>query len=81
LIGCDLTLNDLYTIMKSRFDLSCLIVEEKEDASQFSSLADVCIKFGIIHGTLVLECVLPSEGLFGLECSETGHELQLTKLL
>jgi KaiC/GvpD/RAD55 family RecA-like ATPase len=81
LIGCDLTLNDLYTIMKSRFDLSCLIVEEKEDASQFSSLADVCLKFGIVHGTLVLECVLPSEGLFGLKCSETGHELQLTKLL
>jgi KaiC/GvpD/RAD55 family RecA-like ATPase len=81
LVDCDLTLNELYTFMKSRFNLSYLIVEEKIDELQFPSLADVYLKFGIIHGTLVLRCVIPSEGLFSFNCSETGQELELNRLL
>jgi KaiC/GvpD/RAD55 family RecA-like ATPase len=81
MIGSDLTLYDLCTMMKSRFDLSFLIVEKEEDVLQFSSLADVYLKFAIISGTLVLRCVMPSEGLFGVNCSKTRHELQLSRLL
>jgi hypothetical protein len=66
--------------MKSRFDLSFLTVEKEEDVSQFSSFADVYLKFAIISGTLVLRCVIPSEGFFGVNCSETRHELQLNRL-
>jgi hypothetical protein len=81
MIGSDLTLYDLCTMMKSRVDLSFLIVEKEEDVLQFSSLADVYLKFAIISGTLVLRCVMPSEGLFGVNCSKTRHELQLSRLL
>ena len=81
LVDSDLTLNELYMTMKSRFDLSYLIMEEKTHGLQFSSLADVYLKFGIIHGTLVLRCVTPSEGLFSFSCSETGQELHLNRLL
>jgi hypothetical protein len=81
MIVSDLTLYDLCTMMKSRFDLSFLIVEREEDVSQFSSFADVHLKFAIIFGSLVLRCVIPSEGLFGVNCSGTRHELQLSRLL
>jgi KaiC/GvpD/RAD55 family RecA-like ATPase len=80
MIGSDLTLYDLCKMMKSRFDLSFLTVEKEEDVSQFSSFADVYLKFAIISGTLVLRCVIPSEGFFGVNCSETRHELQLNRL-
>jgi KaiC/GvpD/RAD55 family RecA-like ATPase len=81
MIVSDLTLYDLCTMMKSRFDLSILIGEREEDVSQFSSFADVHLKFAIIFGSLVLRCVIPSEGLFGVNCSGTRHELQLSRLL
>jgi hypothetical protein len=61
--------------------LSFLIVEREEHVSQFSTFADVHLKFAIIFGSLILRCVMPSEGLFGVNFSRTRHELQLSKLL
>lgn len=79
--GGGLSLYDLWNTMKSNFDLSFIIAQKEEDIPQLSSIADVYLKFAIISDTLVLRCVMPSEGLFGVNCSEARQELQLSRLL
>jgi len=77
----NLSLYDLVYIFKKHFELTFIIADEEQDISQYLPITDLDLKFELIHGTLILRCVLPSESIYGVNFREDGRGMQLHKIL
>jgi len=75
-----MNLYDLSRLFKNNFTLSFIIVNSEDDVQRFKSICDVYLKFVVISGTLILKCVMPSLGVFGVKLSDS-HRLQLLRSL
>jgi KaiC/GvpD/RAD55 family RecA-like ATPase len=72
-----MNLYDVSRLLKNNFTLSFIIVNSDDDIQRYKSICDIYLKFVVISGTLILKCVLPSLGAFGVKLSDS----QLLQLL
>ena len=75
-----MNLYDISRLLKKNFTLSFIIVNLEDDIQQYMSICDVYLKFVVISGTLILKCVMPSLGAFGVKLSDS-QRLQLNRSL
>jgi KaiC/GvpD/RAD55 family RecA-like ATPase len=75
-----MNLYDVSRLLKNNFTLSFIIVDLDDDIQRYKSICDVYLKFMIISGTLILKCVMPSQGIFGVNFS-SRQRLQLLRSL
>ncbi len=75
-----MNLYDVSRLLKNNFTLSFIIVNSGDDIQRYKSICDIYLKFVVISGTLILKCVLPSLGAFGVKLSDS-QRLQLLRSL
>ena len=75
-----MNLYDVSRLLKNNFTLSFIIVNSDDDIQRYKSICDIYLKFVVISGTLILKCVLPSLGVFGVKLSDS-QRLQLHRSL
>jgi hypothetical protein len=75
-----MNLYDVSRLLKNNFTLSFIIVNNDDDIQRYKSICDIYLKFVVISGTLILKCVLPSLGAFGVKLSDS-QRLQLLRSL
>jgi KaiC/GvpD/RAD55 family RecA-like ATPase len=75
-----MNLYDVSRLLKNNFTLSFIIVNSDDYMQRYKSICDIYLKFVVISGTLILKCVLPSLGAFGVKLSDS-QRLQLFRSL
>jgi hypothetical protein len=75
-----MNLYDVSRLLKNNFTLSFIIVNSDDYIQRYKSICDIYLKFVVISGTLILKCVLPSLGAFGVKLSDS-QRLQLLRSL
>jgi KaiC/GvpD/RAD55 family RecA-like ATPase len=71
---------DVSRLLKNNFALSFIIVNRDDDIQRYKSICDIYLKFVVISGTLILKCVMPSLGAFGVKLSNS-QRLQVLRSL
>jgi hypothetical protein len=75
-----MNLYDVSRLLKNNFTLSFIIVNSDDYIQRYKSICDIYLKFVVISGSLILKCVLPSLGAFGVKLSDS-QRLQLLRSL
>lgn len=74
-------INDCCKFIKSKFELSFLILNSNNNLKIYSSLSDIHLKFILICGTLFLKCLTPASALFGIKVVNSVPQIQLDHVL
>ena len=74
-------INDCCKFIKSKFELSFLILNSNNNLKRYYSLSDIHLKFILICGTLFLKCLTPASALFGIKVVNSVPQIQLDHVL
>lgn len=74
-------INDCCKFIKSKFELSFLILSSNNNLKRYYSLSDIHLKFILICGTLFLKCLTPASALFGIKVVNSIPQIQLDHVL
>ena len=74
-------INDCCKFIKSKFELSFLILSSNNNLKRYYSLSDIHLKFILICGTLFLKCLTPPSALFGIKVVNSIPQIQLDHVL
>jgi KaiC/GvpD/RAD55 family RecA-like ATPase len=74
-------INDCCKFIKSKFELSFLILNSNNNLERYYSVSDVNLKFILICGTLFLKCSTPASALFGIKVVNSVPQIQLDHVL
>ncbi|MFZ0628315.1 MAG: gas vesicle protein GvpD P-loop domain-containing protein [Nitrososphaeraceae archaeon] len=74
-------INDCCRFIKSKFELSFLILNSNNNLEKYYSVSDIHLKFILICGTLFLKCSTPASALFGIKVVNSVPQIQLDHVL
>jgi KaiC/GvpD/RAD55 family RecA-like ATPase len=74
-------INDCCKFIKSKFELSFLILNSNNNLERYYSLSDIHLKFILICGTLFLKCSTPASAIFGIKVVNSVPQIQLDHVL
>lgn len=74
-------INDCCRFIKSKFELSFLILNSDNNLERYYSVSDIHLKFILICGTLFLKCSTPATALFGIKVVNSVPQIQLDHVL
>ncbi|HEU5445635.1 MAG TPA: gas vesicle protein GvpD P-loop domain-containing protein [Nitrososphaeraceae archaeon] len=74
-------INDCCKFIKSKFELSFLILNSNNNLERYYSVSDIHLKFILICGTLFLKCSTPASALFGIKVINSVPQIQLDHVL
>lgn len=74
-------INDCCKFIKSKFELSFLILNSNNNLERYYSVSDIHLKFILICGTLFLKCSTPASALFGIKVVNSVPQIQLDHVL
>ena len=74
-------INDCCRFIKSKFELSFLILNSDNNLERYYSVSDIHLKFILICGTLFLKCSTPASALFGIKVVNSVPQIQLDHVL
>jgi len=74
-------INDCCRFIKSKFELSFLILNSINNLERYYSVSDIHLKFILICGTLFLKCSTPASALFGIKVVNSVPQIQLDHVL
>jgi KaiC/GvpD/RAD55 family RecA-like ATPase len=74
-------INDCCRFIKSKFELSFLILNSNNNLERYYSVSDIHLKFILICGTLFLKCSTPASALFGIKVVNSVPQIQLDHVL
>ncbi|MGE5822679.1 MAG: RAD55 family ATPase [Nitrososphaerota archaeon] len=74
-------INDCCRFIKSKFELSFLILNSNNNLERYYSVSDIHLKFILICGTLFLKCSTPASALFGIKIVNSVPQIQLDHVL
>ena len=74
-------IDDYCRFIKSKFELSFLILNSNNKLERYYSVSDIHLKFILICGTLFLKCSTPASALFGVKVAKTVPQIQLDHVL
>lgn len=72
---------DCCKFIKSKFELSFLILNSNNNLERYYSVSDIHLKFILICGTLFLKCSTPASALFGIKVVNSVPQIQLDHVL
>lgn len=74
-------IDDYCRFIKSKFELSFLILNSNNKLERYYSVSDIHLKFILICGTLFLKCSTPASALFGVKVANSVPQIQLDHVL
>ena len=74
-------INDCCRFIKSKFELSFLILNSINNLERYYSVSDIHLKFILICGTLFLKCSTPASAVFGIKVVNSVPQIQLDHVL
>ena len=74
-------ISDCCKFIKSKFELSFLILNSNNNLERYYSLSDIHLKFILICGTLFLKCSTPASAVFGIKVVNSVPQIQLDHVL
>jgi hypothetical protein len=74
-------IDDYCRFIKSKFELSFLILNSNNNLERYYSVSDINLKFMLICGTLFLKCSTPASALFGVKVANSVPQIQLDHVL
>jgi len=74
-------INDCCKFIKSKFELSFLILNSNNNLERYYAVSDIHLKFILISGTLFLKCSTPASALFGIKVVNSVPQIQLDHVL
>jgi hypothetical protein len=74
-------INDCCRFIRSKFELSFLILNSNNNLERYYSVSDIHLKFILICGTLFLKCSTPASALFGIKVVNSVPQIQLDHVL
>jgi hypothetical protein len=74
-------ITDCCRFIRSKFELSFLILNSNNNLERYYSVSDIHLKFILICGTLFLKCSTPASALFGIKVVNSVPQIQLDHVL